>query len=459
MLSVLRSPNPTLQETDVPAGLNIPGLVTLLNGQVMCAVINSAMPGGGRVFASCEIVNLRIKTPNACLVSYRLEPTAAPGAMVHAYARAFDAPSFHEAAAKLGDTRWVDSESGVSTLVLGDQRAILYFYPNDERLHGLRRLSVAKKLQRLFYVHLPEYPPDAWRVSDRSIRHQLLRYKPERRAVLRCRFRAHRNSDDHREERFIFISVFEEGRDADVWKTATGLHELTGSADWTVPTPLAHIPEHSAVLMDSLDGDSLKSVVEGAGKAGDLEPHLSRVARALAGMHHLQPRWLPVITPASRLSVIKEIVDRISWLTPELSLQAQECQVRLAAHLRECPVYEPSFVHGDLHPGQILLGPQRCGFVDFDRAHLGDPTLDLAMFLAQLVQASRLRHASAMTEVADRWLEEYRSASSRSVPDSNLETWKAYSLLQSSLRPLGRFEPGWRARIRRALDGVLDCLQ
>jgi aminoglycoside phosphotransferase (APT) family kinase protein len=382
-----------------------------------------------------------------------------PDAPVYAYARAFDAESFHEAVRKLATTRWVASEDGPSLIVLEDHFAVLYFYPNDERLHGLRRLMVGKKLQRLLYTHLPEYPATNWRVSDRSIRHQLLRYKPERRAVIRSRFRAHRHSDGHREERFLYISVFEQGRDAEVWRTATRLHGMASSPEWTVPKPLAHIAEHAAVLVDSLEGDSLKMLMEGSKTSSEIEPAVRRAARALAGIHALRPDWLPIISPGSRLSMIKDVVDRIGWLAPEFAPQARECHIRLSSRIQRCFPAEATFVHGDLHPGQIIINDEQCGFVDFDRAHVGDPAMDLGMFIAQLEWNADSDERTSTTRTVGQWLGEYRRASARRLVESHLDTWISYALLQSALRPLGRFETGWRARIRKTLDGVLTCLK
>src|SRR3989304_2159545 len=175
--------------TDLPDGIEVPGLPALLNPGGMCARINEQLPAGATPFEQCHIANLRFKTPANCLVSYTLlqrDPQSSEEKVTNLYARGFSKESFGPASAKALADRWVATEAGPSVTPLADLSAFLYWYPNDERLTGLRRVTVRKKLQREFHAHLPAYPPDEWRVSDRSIRLRLVRHQPTRPAGPSC---------------------------------------------------------------------------------------------------------------------------------------------------------------------------------------------------------------------------------------------------------------------------------
>ena len=438
---------------DIPAGFEIPGMEVLTQPASMLEVINGLLPAGATPFEQCDLVNLRFKNPTSCLITYRL--TTAPGdsggaAETYVYARGFGRPQFAAAVPQLATTRWVESDWGPSVSVVPDASAILYWFPNDERLHGLRRITINKKLQRVLYDHLSDYPADQWRISDRSIRRQILRYKPERRIVMRCRFRAHRHADGLKHERFVYIGVYEEGRDQQLWRVLSELSEhATHSQYWTVPTVLARVREHGMLISEELRGPSLRAALDMTEPDTDLNETIALVARALHELHGTRVSSVPSQGHVDTIRSLDDARDRLVRFIPDSEGAVTALAAELSRRVREMPTENSSFVHGDLHPGQVILGDERVGFIDFDRAHIGDPIEDIGNFCAQLW----LNYSPGIAaDITMKWIEEYRRVSTVPVTEYARNVWTAVALFESALRPVGRLEPHWRRTVTSILE-------
>jgi len=435
---------------DCPDGFDVPGLGVLLDARAMAGIINGLLPASRAAFVACEVVNLRYKTPSSCLVTYKLVrpgPDGLGDEETHVYARGFSQREFELAAPKIGTTRWVDSADGPSVIPLPQVSAILYWFPNDERLHGLRRITMNKKLQRVFYQQLSDYPADEWRISDRSIRLQVIRYKPERRAVIRCRFRAHRHADGLRLERFVYLGVYEDGRDRYLWNMLRVLHRESARGGWRAPSPLAWISEHGALVCDTLEGVPLREIIASANEARELDAPLRAAAAALVRLHAVPLRSVPAYSLVQALRRIEETRGMIARFAPESAHDTNRLAAKLSDSLRGLGMETGSFVHGDLHPRQILVDGDSIGFLDFDRAHIGDPVHDLGNFRAQLWMSSDVNSSTSAEHLAQSFIEHYQATRGRPVSDKAVNIWTSVSLFHSALRPIGRAEAGWRARL------------
>lgn len=59
---------------------------------------------------------------------------------------------------------------------------------------------------------------------------------------------------------------------------------------------------------------------------------------------------------------------------------------------------EPIMVHGDYHPGNLILGAHSAAVIDFDRCGLGPAALDVAAAILHLLPKQRIRFHRAYTE-------------------------------------------------------------
>lgn len=441
---------------DLPDGLNVHGLVSLLDVEKMSNRIRQCLPSGAVPLATCRITNLRFKTRSSVTISYELSSPSDEGggeATIPVYIRAFSTSEYADARRRSELSRWVPTSTGLTINHLDDLDAILYWFPNDERLDGLRHVVEARKLQRIFYRELKDYPASDWRISDHSIRLTLLRYKPERRAVFRCRFRAHRHDGITKQERFVFLGVYEQERFKMLWPLLNQAYGASRRAHlWLAPSPLGRSDEDGLIIIDELRGHSLRGVLA-VGPSDSLE----RVAQAIAELHQSAELGcsLAPVDPGDSLTSAERLLGT-------LVSDARATVTSIATQLRTCmSMMSPptnGFVHGDLHPGQLMLDDDRVGVVDFDRSHRGDPLEDVGNFRAQLWLGTPGGKQWDDQLCWQRFHDAYLRASALPIDESRIRMWTAYALFQSALTPLGRFEPDWRKRTHEILDRTLAVM-
>lgn len=433
-------------QIDVPDGFDVFGLPTLLDTNLVQQRLNSCLPSDATHFDTCKISNLRRKTRTNCTICYELtRASESAPSNEFVYIRAFSKSEYSDAERRAQQSRWAMTVENLSITPLRDLCAIVYWFPNDERLDGLRRIVVPKKLQRLFYEHLTEYPLADWRISDRSIRLRLIRYKPERRAILRCRFRAHRNDKTDSHERFVYLGLYEGERVAEQARTLEHLGRLSeGSKEWTT-APLLGVDEANAMMIwGELPGPTLRSELA----SGISLDGLALCARAISDVHACDGSSLPLrdsvgIQNASVRAFLSDLLPEHVTLIGDVSERLERSMAQMQ---RGCS----NVVHGDLHPGQIILGNERMGLIDFDRCHSGDPLEDIGNLCAQLWLGPPDGVRYDPEVVFSSFLDAY--AERREFSPRQLDMWTAFSLFRSAVVPLGRFQTDWRNRTWQILQ-------
>lgn len=210
------------------------------------------------------------------------------------------------------------------------------------------------------------------------------------------------------------------------------------------------------VVAEWLDGEALPPamlrdpILEG-GRARLLDD----CARALAGIHGLDPRGLG-LTEQDRLATYRQRLDEIGEPRPVLELG-----YRWLAEHRPAK-YGPVVVHGDFRLGNLLVG--RGGLqavLDWELAHLGDPHEDLAWPTIRAWRFDRYRSPGTFPD-PERWVEAYeRAAGPGQQVDrgallwwqiASVWTWAVISAMQAR-RHLG----GWVQSLEHAVIGRRVC--
>ena len=108
---------------------------------------------------------------------------------------------------------WVKPPFGPPFIALTDYKTLLFAYPNDRRLDGLRILDREDTLREFLCNHLPE---ERWPSADKKLATTVVRYKPENRAVLRCEAESLPQSSDAA----VYLRVYPSKR------SATAMHSM-----------------------------------------------------------------------------------------------------------------------------------------------------------------------------------------------------------------------------------------
>lgn len=320
---------------------------------------------------------------------------------------------------------------GKGVRALPDGRGALFFFPNDAGLRGLRRTLDPDDLKREL---------NGWEsVRSRGLRFKatgaalrILRWKPEQRLVAAADLTA-RHDASGAKLRFEFVvraSADDRGRRLDRVARALSAAVLPPPT----PEPLGVSADGRLYVERRMPGRPLSELLrEGA---------IGRPEDAALALRRLHDAPVPAdFAPYDCAAAAESAVQQIRAADPALGFAAAEAR---DAALRLLPTAgTPTFLHGDLHPGQIVASDEGVALVDFERAACGDAALDLGHFLAELrvVEAERPDVAATVRRFADRFRTAYAQGTD-ACDEARLRGAVAIGLLRRAELPFRRAEPG-----------------
>ena len=437
-----------------PQDDRLPGLTALLYTDMVerCLEPHSRQAGNG--ILDRRVAYIRYRPNGNCVVRYvithqkRLSGTPQE---LFWYGVCFTPETFTNAHRMVVAKPWVKPTFGPPFIALTDYKTLLFAYPNDRRLDGLRILECEDTLREFLCNHLPE---ERWPSADEKLATTVVRYKPENRAVLRCEAESQPQSSDAA----VYLRVYPSKR------SATAMHSIMSDllgwlgpqAKLCIPKPLASDRDQNILVLDSLPGLKLKSLVRTASAREALE----RTAEALAVLHGYKDPKMLRWTVADHLAKARQVIHLLAQFFPELRKQIEEIGQALRAQAPRDEDCASGFVHGDFHYGQVLIHPTKVGFLDFDQAHTGPVVADLGRLLAHL----RYQHIKGLTaedgSVADAFLEAYARATQKPLVPQVISWWTALALLQMSVRPIRRLDADGPNKVKaliEEIEGVLQC--
>lgn len=227
-----------------------------------------------------------------------------------------------------------------------------------------------------------DLPPQSQLQACRIVRH-----KPGRRAIIHYQIA----EPEHHQQHEILGKYAKKGvnRAAFDYQKLLWQQGWHGTAPFTVPEPLALLPEWNIWLQRKVDAVALTEQLTPS------EPRLAelgtQVAKALAALHQHRGLQLAVAAKTWRitdeLAVLRQGLHQVAALFPHW-------QTRLVRLLRACehvslPLNreKTSCVHRDFYPDQVLISnqhPLRLTLLDFDLCCTSAPALDAGNYLAHV---------------------------------------------------------------------------
>lgn len=319
---------------------------------------------------------VRYKPGTNAVASWRVNRVGGGSMLLHG--KCYTAEDYPVALAKAREI--AASEPGREFAARDDARMLCFAFPADQVMDGLRFATTPKKIQRVLYAHDDALEEKTWRVSDSRMAISTVRFKPEKRAVLRIDTRArHRVSGEKRPVRRWLRITAGDGGEVPAALTAR-LHDEFSLHPWLqTPRMIAWLPRYGGALLDHVPGLPLPADTAGTAVAG----------RALAALHRASAADLPRRTRDQALTDAGDALEAAAGVAPEIAADVVRIRDGLAdLASRLGPDEHVGFVHGDFHPQQILLCENGAAILDFDRSHAGDPVADLGNFTAQLLAES-----------------------------------------------------------------------
>jgi len=306
--------------------------------------------------------------------------------------------------------------------------SVILWSPLGDRELGLRYL--------LDFKRFPKLLRDSGLVEQGLVRRrrtvfELLRYKPERRAVYRVRVRLR----DEARPRFSMAARVLPPQEVACIAEHRAAFEAAGGTNLAPTLACAHV-RHGILVEPWLEVEAHEpDDFDAAGEAGEM----------LARLHGL-------VAPAAQAT---PFTDPRSFL-PLLGA-APDLAQRLAAYV--WPSTDggavSTWVHGDFHPDQLARGTKGPLLMDLDCLRPGDPTRDLASWVADHLFEDP---AVSWDEAVDPLLAGYVAAGGRVPGFEHLRALVARELVARGAASVRRLERGAIHRARSALDRVDELL-
>jgi aminoglycoside phosphotransferase (APT) family kinase protein len=395
---------------------DLPGLATVLDPPVMLAALRGLHPG----IDDALIFYTRYKPHTSCLIGYRLK-IGAEQVEIGVHARRADAANkFAKAKLRLG----IGGALGAGRHVIDDLATELSVFPNDRRLPGLVHLSNATSARALLNALGADDP------TLRDSRIEKLRYRPERRYVLKV------VQDD---KPLALTKIY---RPADYARSRDNALAFVSQGDLRVPNLLATAEQYDALATEWLPGMAPAATAASA----------TRIGETLALLHAQQPSGLSPLPLTQQLRTLEELIQYLAALWPPLARQAQQVGLRLATAMAGADDLSLP-IHGDFHLEQMIETDAAMGVVDFDDASMGNPAWDLGNIIGHL-HGHDLRDGRQLADgFGEPLLIGYQRAGGR-VSVADMKTYSALGLMRFAARPFRERHPAWPERIAGILSKV-----
>lgn len=397
---------------------DLPELRTLLDPEAFVEAIQPHIPDSE--VESARVVYLKYKPGTNCLAAYKVE---VGGREVDVYAKTFgpDADVKIQNAIKRKEKA---GSLGAGRIVLEDRAISVAFFPNDDKLRQLGKLSEdgGKIIKRL----VPDRP-ELWGGELSA-----LRYKPERRYVAQVSV----GGEPRATLKFY--------REEDYWTTRRNAGAFGKAFKTTGPFRVTALigssKKHHAVAFEWRDGRSLGEVIESPSQRTEA---LKTAGAALAELHAQPSGGLRRLTRKVEGETLAELAEPLVFNTPLLEGRIRSLAGALAERLlRESPVGCP--IHGDFYEDQVIVGDGTATLLDLDEAASGDPAADLGLFIAHLEKDAMLGRLEreAVAPASASLLEGYRSWGADVDPDK-VRFYTAVGLFRLAPHPFRGREPEW----------------
>jgi aminoglycoside phosphotransferase (APT) family kinase protein len=164
-----------------------------------------------------------------------------------------------------------------------------------------------------------------------------------------------------------------------------------------------------------------------------MERYTAIAAGVLAEVHAVDYHHKAVKTYPSEVKRLRRTVAKLAGQAPEFAREAEALLDRAAIIAERIgPLKEPSIVHGGYKPTQLIVRVERATLVDFDGTSLGDPGIDVGRFMAKLRSDAFDRPRRHLSQLPERFFEQYSTLSRRDVSRSPL--FEVNSLLRMAMR-------------------------
>jgi aminoglycoside phosphotransferase (APT) family kinase protein len=412
-----------------PPDPRLPGISAAWDGIAIAAILNRGLPE--ETVRSCEPCYVKYKPERYCRIQYQVELENQDGDTLRTPAHVSLYPA--KRAEKLAKQNRLPQGEGPHSRrranYIPELAAIVQVFPVDLALPGLSDAISAEAMARRIHQGLGERAGG----SLEGCEVELVRYKAEKRAVLRYELRGTRI-------RAVYGKLRSDRGDA--------ISRIAGTlarAGVATPEPLGYLADLNMLLQSEGTGVRLADLRSTAEYAS----WMPAVVDALVQLHTSEIADLPRPSDSNEVAELQSAADIVAVLLPHLGLAAASLAHRLTARLSTIKG-DLAPTHGSFHDDQVLVGHNSVALIDLDGAKMASPLSDVGHFLSYL-------SANGTPDAYERFLTSYGSALPGEVDDYLV--FEAASLLRWAALPFRELRPDWPQAVERRVELACERLR
>lgn len=459
-MSIVRKSSVTIDNLDIPHDSQLPGLKTLLDADKVKDILYHYFKDVIDNNSRCTISYIRYKPATSCLVAYsilyRLNDSDEPSELLF-YGKCYTESNYDNAHRKAAVNQWIKTDELQPVVPLPELFSIIYLFPNDCQLDGLQTIYNSRKVRRLLYEYVPDYSKSGlWRISHKRMRTKVVRYKPEKRAVIRINTPVTNRRTDREKQLCLYIRNYCQNNGAIIYNCMKNLYEeFKDKTELVVPQPLVYLSEKQILLVEGLEGDPLLNHLSGPQKTD----YIIRTAQALTKLHRFRNSAIPGRVVADLMKDALATALTLNHIIPDKRRYIEEILEGLNDLKPKDEKDNFGFVHGDFYHEQILIQNESEAILDFDRSYTGDAMADVGNFCAHLILLNLQQRITDASTLMDTFLDAYEKAKGEKIDRQKLTFWTVFGLLQLSVSPFRSLEPDWKPKILKIIDECQIIIQ
>lgn len=436
---------------DTPTDIRLPGLSLLFDMPRVTEILMQNLIDSKLDILACEGKYLRYKPSTNCIVAYSAKCAGNKGEEpfdLMFYGKCYSSEDFPVATEKAKTHQWEKTQGFNPVIVLPDDNVIFYVFPNDCEMKELVTVTDARKIARMLYEINGFLPRKEWRISDKRLCLDVIRYKPEKRAVVRISSRAKSRSDQTKKPFTVYLRTYSDDRGRSVFHRMQDLNQaLKSHPEVIAPHALFYIEDKRYLFTEGLDGRPFIELLSEADKFD----FTAKAARALAALHQLNNVELLTRSSEDLMSDAKATAETLQLILPEMSVVVKHILNRLQQLFSSSGSTQTGFVHGDFHSGQLLIQENATVVLDFDRSFRGEALLDVGNFYADLtIQGRHHRWKDTQAQI-DSFVNSYVKSVGHSIDRERLKLWIGYGLFMFAVYPFRSMNPSWKTSVAATL--------